>query len=144
MQGRLEKIGGALPALQLLTLITPHGKLVFDDGAEIVVSQGDVVDVQHPSRKQRSKQVLDDIIRRQQGCFRVDVLESAPKGWFKASVNGLLLQYQLDTDDIDRTLYDLRRLSLEAVDPHKHPAQFRESDSLIIETLGGDDDLNIL
>jgi CheY-like chemotaxis protein len=144
VQGRLEKIGGTLPALQLLTIITPHGKLVFDDGAEIVVSQGDVVDVQHPSRKQRSKQVLDDIIRRQQGCFRVDVLESAPKGSFKASVNGLLLQYQLDTDDIDRTLYDLRRLSLEAVDPYKHPSQLKESDSLIIETLGGDDDLNML
>jgi CheY-like chemotaxis protein len=144
VQGRLEKIGGALPALQLLTLITPHGKLVFDDGAEIVVSEGDVVDVQHPSRKQHSKQVLDDIIRRQQGCFRVEALESAPKRSFRASVNGLLLQYQLDADDIDRTLYDLRMLSLEAVDPYKHPSQFRESDSLIIETLSGDDELHIL
>lgn len=139
LQGRLEKIGGALPALQLLTTLTTHGKLVFDDGATIVVSRGHVVDVQHPSGQHNPKQALEHITRRQQGHFCVDTLDMPPIGSLRVAVNGLLLQHQVDTDDIDRALHDFRMLSLEAIDPHKHPAQFTESDSLIIEALTGDD-----
>lgn len=144
VQGRLEKIGGALPALQLLTLITPHGKLVFDDGATIVASEGYVVNATHPKEAQEPQDVLNNVIRRQTGHFCIDTFRTPPAGSLKVAVNALLLQYQIDADDIDRTLRDLNMLSLEAVDPYKHPSQFRESDSLIIESLSGDDDLNIL
>ena len=147
VQGRLEKIGGTLPALQLVATLTAHGKLVFDDGAAIIISNQNVIAVQHASEvvnnAHDAQRVLSNIIRRQTGHFCVEVLDKLPASLLKISVDGLLLQHHVDTDEVTRALHDFQTLSLEAVDPYKHPSQFKESDSLLIETLNNNDDFHL-
>lgn len=76
VRGRLENIGGAAAAVQMVTMLYSLGKLIIgDDGGALYFGRGRIIGVEHPTLE--GKEAVHALLKRKQGIFRFEA-DAAP------------------------------------------------------------------
>jgi CheY-like chemotaxis protein len=135
MRGRLEDVGGALQAMQLLSVLTPSGKLSFDDETAIYVHNGNVLELDHPSVVNGNAQaevVLEQIIRRQQGNFFLSTLDAPPKANLNVAIKTLALK-QIGNHQAPEPALSFEALNASLKDTLKDTIDTEDMETIVIE-----------
>jgi DNA-binding response OmpR family regulator len=101
LAGRLELIGGAGAAVQVVALVHSQGALVFDDGVTVYFDQGRVIHVNH-QQTQSAEAVVAEAFSRQQGSFRFEPQAPLPPATLHLDPMAVLLELTRLADEIAR------------------------------------------
>ncbi|MEM6431236.1 MAG: response regulator [Deinococcota bacterium] len=135
MQGRLEDVGGALQAMQLLSVLTPSGKLSFDDETAIYVHNGNVLALEHPSVASGTAQaedVLEYIMRRGQGNFFLSTLDAPPQAKLNVAIKTLALK-QIGNHQMSQPELTFEALNASLKDTIKDTINSDDMETIVIE-----------
>lgn len=101
LAGRLELIGGAGAAVQVVALVHPRGALVFDDGVTVYFDKGRVIHASH-QQTQSAEAVVAEAFSRQQGSFRFEPQAPLPPATLHLDPMAVLLELTRLADEIAR------------------------------------------
>lgn len=117
VHGRLELIGGAGAAVQMVALVHSRGALIFDDGVVVYFDQGRVIQVQSPEGAHTDMAFLVEIFARDSGGFRFEPRVTLPSATLDVDPMGVLLEAARVRDETARdTLQRARQTIPDAID----------------------------
>ncbi|MDZ7702921.1 MAG: response regulator [Trueperaceae bacterium] len=100
LRGRLELMGGAAAAVQIVALAHPKGAFILDDGAIVYFDANRVVHAVHPQLSGRD--AVTDAFSRQQGGFRFEPYADPPERSLNLDPMALLLDTARLSDEASR------------------------------------------
>lgn len=109
LKGRLELIGGAGAAVQVVALVHPKGALIFDDGVVVYFNQGRVIDITHRDKTISAEQAVANAFSRSEGGFRFEPSAKLPTPTLDLDPMTVLLEAARVSDETIET----KRIQLE-------------------------------
>lgn len=100
LRGRLELMGGAAAAVQIVALAHPKGAFILDDGAIVYFDANRVVHAVHPRLSGRD--AVTEAFSRQQGGFRFEPYADPPERSLNLDPMALLLDSARLSDEASR------------------------------------------
>lgn len=104
LRGRLELMGGAAAAVQIVALAHPKGAFILDDGAIVYFDENRVVHAVHPKLSGRA--AVTEAFSRQQGGFRFESYADPPERSLNLDPMALLLDAARLSDEANRSQTD--------------------------------------
>ncbi|MEM6431966.1 MAG: response regulator [Deinococcota bacterium] len=92
LKGRLELIGGAGAAVQVVALVHPKGALIFDDGVVVYFNQGRVIHITYREQGLSAEEAVYKVFSRQHGGFRFEPSAKLPKPTIDLDPMAVLLE----------------------------------------------------
>ncbi|MEM7737433.1 MAG: protoglobin domain-containing protein [Deinococcota bacterium] len=92
LKGRLELIGGAGAAVQVVALVHPKGALIFDDGTVVYFSQGRVIDIIQRDKTLSAEEAVTEAFSRHEGGFRFEPGAQLPQAILNLDPMRVLLE----------------------------------------------------
>jgi CheY-like chemotaxis protein len=102
VRGRLELIGGAGAAVQIVALVHPRGALIFDDGVVVYFDQGRIIHVQSPAGVPTDAAFIVEIFDRSSGGVRFEPSATLPPATLDLDPMGILLEAARVRDETAR------------------------------------------
>jgi DNA-binding response OmpR family regulator len=103
LKGRLELIGGAGAAVQIVALVHPKGALIFDDGVVVYFDQGRVIGISYHEEGLTAEEAVAKVFCREHGGFRFEPAAKLPNPTLDLDPMTVLLEAARVTDETVET-----------------------------------------
>lgn len=114
LKGKLELIGGAAAALQMVLFSHDQGALVFDDSTIIYLDNKRIAHVDHPDLA--PEEALMKVLKRRSGAFRFEPRVSPPERTLNLKPETAMLEAAKETDEDSRDSAHLPLIDVTARD----------------------------
>ncbi len=114
LQGKLELIGGAAAALQMVLFSHDAGALVFDDSTIVYIDNKRIAHVDHPEFE--PEMALMQVLKRRRGAFRFEPSVPPPERTLNLKPETAMLEAAKETDEDSRVSADLPTINVRAND----------------------------